>query len=179
MKRPTLLQTLALLIVVASLPVLAAEAPAPLLTLDEAVEIASRNNHLIGAADADVAAAEATVQESRSGRQPRLDLLETVSRTTNPVFVFGNKLNQGTFGPSDFDFDTLNNPDAINNFNTMLRVRYALYSGGQVSGAWGAPWKLNRFRVIARGESCGAEQSINLAKEFLGIGQIGGLCFHP
>jgi outer membrane protein TolC len=135
MKRLIHLHVLALLLAVAPLAATAADPPAPLLTLDEAVEIATRGNHLIGAADADVAAAEATVQESRSGRQPRLDLLETFSRTTNPVFVFGNKLNQGTFTPSDLDFDTLNNPDAINNVNTMLRVRYAIYSGGKVSGA--------------------------------------------
>ncbi len=35
----------------------------------------------------------------------------------------------------NFDLDQLNNPDAINNFNTMLRVRYSIYSGGKVTGA--------------------------------------------
>jgi outer membrane protein len=104
----------------------------PLLTLDEAIEVALDGNHLIGAAEANAQAAEEGWQERRSGRLPRIDVIETVSLTTNPAFVFANKLGQENFTAADFDINQLNQPDALSNFNTKLAVTQPLWTGGRV-----------------------------------------------
>jgi len=105
---------------------------APLLTLDEAIEIALDGNHLIGAAEAHTRAAEEGWQEGRSGRLPRIDVIETVSLTTNPAYVFANKLGQENFTAGDFAIDALNQPDSLSNFNTKLAITQPLWTGGRV-----------------------------------------------
>ncbi len=112
-------------------PALAADSP--VLTLEEAIRIAVEQNDRLGAADASVAAAGYRVQEASGSRLPKVDLAETVSRTTNPVYVFMNKLGQEAFTAADFDIGALNTPDAISNFNTMLEVQQPIYVGGRIT----------------------------------------------
>jgi outer membrane protein TolC len=109
-------------------------AAAGVLDLPTAVETAIENNHVLGAADAELRAAEAAVLEAASSRMPRVELSETFLRTTNPVYVFGNLLGQESFGPENFDPAFLNEPDALNNWNTKLTVTQPVWTGGRIRG---------------------------------------------
>lgn len=107
---------------------------ADLLTLEEAVRLAEEQNHRLQASAAGVRVAEAQVEEARSARLPRAEIQETFQRTTNPVFVFGNLLSQEAFAEPDFAIDSLNEPDALGNFNTRLSASVPLWTGGRISG---------------------------------------------
>ena len=120
-----------LLLLALTLPVSAEPAP-PLLTLSQAIDYALEHSQLIGAAEANSRAAEAGWQEGRSGRLPRIDIIETVSYTTNPAMVFANKLGQQDFTLADFGLDNLNQPDPLSNFNTKLAITQPLWTGGRV-----------------------------------------------
>ncbi|RPJ11558.1 MAG: hypothetical protein EHM30_14340, partial [Desulfobacteraceae bacterium] len=58
-------------------------------------------------------------------------LNENFSRTNNPMWAFGTKLNQESITASDFDPARLNNPDGINNFITSVTIEWTLFDGGQ------------------------------------------------
>lgn len=115
--------------------VLAAPAVADggVLTLSEAIAIAEAQNQELAAAGARVDAAAATLDEARSKRLPRLDLAGDVQRTTNPVYVFGNLLRQEAFGPENFAIPSLNQPDALDNWNLRVEVEQPLWTGGALA----------------------------------------------
>jgi outer membrane protein len=101
------------------------------LTLSQAVEIALRTNPSTRVTAAGRQMAEAQVREARAGRFPLLQATETFTRSNNPVFVFGTLLEQGRFGPKNFDVTSLNNPDAVNNFRSALTLRMPLFDQQQ------------------------------------------------
>ena len=75
--------------------------------------------------------ADAQLREARAGRLPVLQATETFTRSNNPVFVFGTLLEQGRFGPENFAIDSLNHPNAINNFRSALILRLPLFDQRQ------------------------------------------------
>jgi len=75
--------------------------------------------------------ADAQLQEARTGRWPSLQAAETFISSNNPVFVFGTLLEQGRFGPENFAIDSLNHPNAINNFRSALTLRLPLFDQRQ------------------------------------------------
>jgi outer membrane protein len=101
------------------------------LTLDQAIEIALRNNPGLKVADAQVEVADAGVLRSASGFLPRVTVSETWSRTDSPLMALGTKLNQEIVTPADFDPAVLNHPDPVSNFNTRLAVMQPVWSGGK------------------------------------------------
>ena len=115
--------TAGLVLVLAMAPVAVAggETPEPL-TLEQAISIALEGNRQLAMADAGTVAAAESMTEARSFRQPRIDLIENVSWTTNPVYVFGNLLGQESFTAENFDVDFLNQPDALTNFQTLSLI---------------------------------------------------------
>jgi len=131
--RPCMRWLIPLAVVGAAVPALAQSgAPEPVLTLEEAVAIALDNNHRLRAADAGIDAAQASVDEAGAGRLPNVDLVETFSYTTNPVFVFGTLLGQEEFSEANFDPAYLNEPDALSNWNTLAEVSLPVYVGGRI-----------------------------------------------
>jgi outer membrane protein len=94
------------------------------LTLVDAVEIALRRNPLTRATSGGRQLADADLSEARSHRLPTLEATGSLIRSNNPVFVFGSLLEQGRFGPANFAIDSLNHPDAINNFRSSLTLRF-------------------------------------------------------
>ncbi|HEU4478675.1 MAG TPA: TolC family protein [Pyrinomonadaceae bacterium] len=96
------------------------------LTLTQAVELALRTNPSMKVTAAGRQLADAQFQEARTGRWPSLQAAETFTRSNNPVFVFGSLLEQGRFGPENFAIDSLNHPNAINNFRSALTLRLPL-----------------------------------------------------
>lgn len=97
------------------------------LTLIDAVEIALRRNPLTRAASAGRQLADAELSEAHSRRLPSLITAGSFTRSNNPVFVFGSLLEQGRFGPTNFAIDSLNHPDAINNFRSSLTLRFPVF----------------------------------------------------
>ena len=71
--------------------------------------------------------ASAAVQQARAGYYPQIDLSAQYGQTNNPMYSFGNILNQGTFIPS-MDF---NNPGRTDDLNLRAGVEYRLYNGGR------------------------------------------------
>ncbi len=101
------------------------------LTLEEALKIAVVQNPRIESARSQIEAAESGIVRARSGLLPRIDISENFSHTNSPLWAFGTKLNQGAITNQDFDPNRLNDPDAINNFNTALTFQWSLFDGGR------------------------------------------------
>ena len=97
------------------------------LTLVDAVEIALRRNPLTRATSAGREVADAELSDARSRQLPSLITSGSFTRSNNPVFVFGSLLEQGRFGPTNFAIDSLNHPDAINNFRSSLTLRFPVF----------------------------------------------------
>ncbi|RMF74730.1 MAG: TolC family protein [Acidobacteria bacterium] len=108
------------------------------MTLERAIAVALERNPMMDIAGAGVDRAEAQLDEARGSRLPGLSVSEDVSRTTNPVFVFGQLLGQEAFTVQHFDVNFLNQPDALNNFATRLSLEQPLWTGGRIAGAVGA-----------------------------------------
>jgi TolC family type I secretion outer membrane protein len=120
-------------------PALGAETPAGReLTLPGAIQTALKHNPRVTAVREGLTAAEAQVTTARAGLYPRLDLSETYNRTTNPMWAFGTKLNQGDIARSDFAPDDLNDPDPIDNFATALNLSWRVFDGGNTWHGWQA-----------------------------------------
>ena len=97
------------------------------LTLIDAVEIALRRNPLTRATSAGRELASAELSEAESRRLPALIATGSFTRSNNPVFVFGTLLEQGQFEPENFAINSLNHPDAINNFRSSLTLRFPVF----------------------------------------------------
>jgi len=101
------------------------------LTLEEAVEMALRNNPGLKTSDAQIEAADAGVLRSASGFLPKVTLSEAWSKTDNPLNVLGTKLNQEIVTPADFDPAIINHPEPMSNYNTRLSVMQPVFNGGK------------------------------------------------
>lgn len=97
------------------------------LTLSSAVETALRSNPLIQASQADRDLAAAGLREARSGWFPVIQLQGSYTRSNNPVFAFGSRLEQARFSTSDFALDNLNHPDPYDNFRAGATARIPLF----------------------------------------------------
>ncbi|HYJ88019.1 MAG TPA: TolC family protein [Pyrinomonadaceae bacterium] len=101
------------------------------LTLSQAVEIALAKNPLTRVTAGGRQLADAQLAAARATRWPFLQASETVTRSNNPVFVFGSLLEQGRFGADNFLLSSLNNPDGITNFRAVLSVRVPVFDQRQ------------------------------------------------
>jgi outer membrane protein len=101
------------------------------LTLEQAVETALKNNPSLRAADSQMESAQAGVVKSSSGFLPKVNLSETWSKSDNPLMVLGTKLNREIVTAPDFSPETINNPEALSNYNTRLSVVQPVWSGGK------------------------------------------------
>ena len=103
----------------------------PSLTISDAMQLADKQNPRIKAALSQVSAADHRITQAESGFLPQVFFTETFSHTNNPLWAFGNRLNQETITQADFDPARLNHPDPLNNFNSALSVEWPVYQGGQ------------------------------------------------
>lgn len=123
--KPYLLILLTLLICVPG-PAAGSDAP-KIWTTHRAIEFARQNNPDSQLAEQRLRQAEAMVQKAGVGFYPQLQLFGSYSQTSNPMYSFGNILNQGEFTP-DIDF---NNPGRTDNLGLGVAVEYRFYNGGQ------------------------------------------------
>ncbi len=96
-------------------------------TLKEAVEAGLRDNPGIRAFRNSVYAEKENIGSATSALLPKITFEERFMRTTNPTFAFSSKLNQERFAQSDFAIQNLNNPAAINDYQTSISVEQPLY----------------------------------------------------
>ena len=75
-------------------------------------------------------AADSRIEASRSGHLPKVTYSESITRSDNPVFVFGSLLEQHQFTQGNFDLGTLNRPNFLNNFQSQLSVSQTVYDFG-------------------------------------------------
>lgn len=76
------------------------------------------------------------ITQTRSGFLPQLSFSERYSRTNNPMWAFGTKLNQETITVKDFDPAMLNDPDDIDNFVGTFSIHWSLYDSGRTWYGW-------------------------------------------
>lgn len=112
--------------------VFVAVAQAGELTLQEAIRLALDNNLEIRAFRNEIKAGELELKAARGGYFPKIKAEEVFTRTDVPVYAFMSKLNQERFKMEDFNPAKLNNPSAINNFETKLSVEIPIWLGGKV-----------------------------------------------
>ena len=115
-----------LLLLVLALP-FAAHAQEPGITLQEAAEIALRDSPNMTLSQSGIDIAESRLRQAQSTWLPQIQVSETFTRSDNPVFVFGTLLEQGRFGPENFDPVFLNDPDALENYRLSVSARLTLF----------------------------------------------------
>jgi len=93
----------------------------------DAVRFALQNNPDAQIALKRIASSAAAIKEASAAFYPQLGVQAGYSRTNNPMYSFGNILNQGVFSNS-IDF---NNPGETDDLQFMLGLTYRIYNGGR------------------------------------------------
>ena len=104
-----------------------APTPKEIWTVREAVAFALQNSPDSRIALQRINAAAAVVEQADSAFYPRINLIAAYDQTNNPMYSFGNILNQGSFS-NDIDF---NNPGRTDNLNMKAELLYRFYNGGR------------------------------------------------
>ncbi|WP_319588194.1 TolC family protein [uncultured Desulfobulbus sp.] len=112
-----------------------------------AVQYALNHNPDAKAAVERIKAADADIKAAKASFYPQLGVSAEYSRTNNPMYSFGNILNQGVFTDT-IDF---NNPGTTDNLQTKATLQYRLYNGGHDLAALDA--------ADERGRAAGNEQA--------------------
>lgn len=98
-------------------------------TAQEAVQFALQHNPDARAALERIRAADADIRSAKAAFYPQLGLSTEYNRTNNPMYSFGNILNQGMF-PKDINAIDFNKPGTTDVLQTKATVQYRLYNGG-------------------------------------------------
>ncbi|WP_232362594.1 TolC family protein [Desulfogranum mediterraneum] len=100
-------------------------------TTQEAVRFALDHSPDAKAALHRIQAAQADIQRARAAFYPQLKLQGGYGSTNNPMYSFGNILNQGVFN-NRMDF---NDPGVTDNLQLKAELSYRLYNGGRDQAA--------------------------------------------
>ncbi|MBM9511281.1 TolC family protein [Desulfogranum marinum] len=95
-------------------------------TTQEAVRYAIENSPNAQAAQHRIESAEADIRRAKAAFYPQLSVAGEYARTNNPMYSFGNILNQGVFSNS-IDF---NQPGLTDNLQLKALLAYRFYNGG-------------------------------------------------
>ncbi len=96
-------------------------------TTQGAVQFALGHNPDARAALERIAAANADIRSAKAAFSPQLGVSTEYTRTNNPMYSFGNILNQGMYSPGAIDF---NNPGITDDLQAKVTLQYRLYNGG-------------------------------------------------
>jgi outer membrane protein TolC len=132
------------------------------LTLTEAVQLALEKNPSVQAANYAVEGAQAQVKQARSMFMPQIDFKETFTNGNNPVYVFGTLLGQKSFTAMNFDLNSLNEPDPLNNFKSEVTLYQSIWEGGKIRAQ-------NRIADLNEGIK---NQELELARQELIFGVV-------
>lgn len=90
--------------------------------LEQILAKVNEKNFDVIIAEQNLLTAKADVAQSAAVFLPTIKASHTGIATTNPLMAFGSKLNQQSITVADFNPNTLNNPDQIQNFATRIEV---------------------------------------------------------
>lgn len=96
------------------------------LSMDSLIELVLVNNQSLKIASQDIEVARGDYKQSQSLFIPNIRASHTGFTTTNPLNVFGSKINQEIVTPADFDPALLNDPERIDNFATTFEFEQPL-----------------------------------------------------
>jgi outer membrane protein TolC len=104
------------------------------LSLDfgQALDLALRQNPDLLAAQAQVDAAQAGLEQADAAPAPRVTLSAGAVRTDDALNAFGLKLEQRRITAQDFAVGTLNQPAPVNDFSSTLAAQLPIYTGGRL-----------------------------------------------
>lgn len=100
-------------------------------TVQQAVYFAHANSPDSKVAVLRIAAARAAIDQANSAFYPQLDVSAAYGHTNNPMYSFGNILNQGVFD-NTINF---NDPGITDNLNMSSTLQYRFYNGGHDQAA--------------------------------------------
>ncbi len=112
-------------------------------TVRTAVDFALRNSPDSKISMSRVAAARAAIAMEKSAFYPQLFFASSYSQTNNPMYSFGNILNQGAFSPT-IDF---NDPGRTDDLNLGLHLDYRIYDAGRDAALHAAEQQENVSRM--------------------------------
>lgn len=116
------------------------------LSLDEALELAKNNNLSARSAEAREKAAQGAYRMTNSVFLPGLAVSHTGVKTNDPLSTFGFKLKQETVTEADFNPATLNDPDAIENYNTKIELQQPILN---IDGLYARKAARNQYEAMA------------------------------
>jgi outer membrane protein TolC len=96
------------------------------ISLDEAIQLALKNNKQIAIAQVDESIAKSQFGQTTAIFLPQVNLSHTAYSTNNPLNVFGFKLQQATVQQADFNPSLLNNPTAYSNYTSQVNIQQPL-----------------------------------------------------
>ena len=105
------------------------------ISLKEAVRQSMARSKVIEESGASRDAASSRVNEAKGGLLPKVNYSESWARSDNPVFIFSSLLTQRQFSESNFDIGSLNRPDFLNNFQSLVTGDQPLYDAGKTRRA--------------------------------------------
>jgi len=105
------------------------------LTIQDAIRRAWTGMGGLQAGQAMVDKAKAEAEAARDLELPTVSLGAGLTRTDEPMQVFGTRLDQARIGQADFVPSTLNHPDPVTGLGATLSVTQPLYAGGRLEAA--------------------------------------------
>lgn len=97
-------------------------------SFSDAVKTALRHNSDLQAIASSVSAGREDIGIARSALLPKLSFEERFLGTDNPTYAFMSKLNQRRFTAQDFAIDSLNRPDATNDFQSAITLEQPIFA---------------------------------------------------
>jgi outer membrane protein TolC len=125
--RSSLLFCLALLLLCAGTQALAEEPPPTVWTIQEAVRFALQNSPDSQIGRQRIESAQAAIALEKSAFYPQVNLVAQYGQTNNPMYSFGNILNQREFN-QEINF---NRPGRTDNLNNSIQLGYRFFDGGR------------------------------------------------
>jgi len=132
----------------------------------DAVRFALKNNPDAQIALKRIASSAAVIKEANAAFYPQLGVQGGYSRTNNPMYSFGNILNQGVFTNS-IDF---NDPGETDDLQFMLQLTYRIYNGGRNRAGVAAATAQNKAAMLQE-EAVKRSLGFAVVKSFFNIVQ--------
>mgnify|MGYP003681890729 FL=1 len=114
-----------------------------LITKDEVLAKVIQENNTLKISEQEVMAAKGDYNQSNAIFLPNISVSHTAIATTNPLMVFGSKLNQEILTQADFNPLLLNDPNQIEDYATRIMVQQPLLNFDGIYQRKAAKAKLN------------------------------------
>jgi outer membrane protein TolC len=150
------------------------------LTFNEAVDVALKNNPELKAFKWVVEAGSAEVDISKAYYYPKLTVEERLSSTNSPTYTFMGKLNQERLSEKDFLIERLNSPEHVTDFQTTVtllqplfvpRIKYGIEVSKEMLSSAQKQYERRKEEILFR--LYNAYLRVQTAKQFLEVAEKG------